>query len=117
MRVRKVDVRITGAAADDPGFMRALARLPIATGQGLSHQRYADTKSLIESLALGRGYLDGRFHTSRLAVDPRARAADVDIHWDRGPRHVVGEVRIAQEPAVVDEALVAFPRLRTRRGL
>lgn len=106
VRIRTVDVRITGAAADDTGFMRAVGKPPIEVGQGLNHQRYEDTKALIESLGLGRGYLDGRFVTSRLRIDPQAHAADVEIAWDSGRRHTVGTVLINQQPQVVDDALV-----------
>ncbi|MEX2479393.1 MAG: autotransporter assembly complex family protein [Gammaproteobacteria bacterium] len=106
VRVRRVDLRITGAAADDDEFMSAFGEPPIRVGQGLNHKRYEDTKSKIESLALGRGYLDGRFVTSRLRVDVPAHAADVIIEWDSGPRYTVGEIRITQEPQVVDEALI-----------
>jgi translocation and assembly module TamA len=106
VRVGRVDIDIRGAAADDAAFMAALAAPPVRTGQGLNHQRYADTKALIESLALGRGYLEGRFVKNVLRVDPPAARADVTLVYDSGPRFAQGELRITQNPLAVDEALV-----------
>ncbi|MCP5199095.1 MAG: outer membrane protein assembly factor [Gammaproteobacteria bacterium] len=106
VEVGTVDLDIRGAAHDDAGFMAALATPPIAAGQGLNHQRYADTKALIESLALGRGYLEGHFVSNVLRVDPQAERADVTLVYDSGPRYALGELRITQDPLAIDDELV-----------
>src|SRR5690606_4244609 len=39
VRVRRVDLTISGAAADDDAFMSAFDEPPIRAGQGLNHKR------------------------------------------------------------------------------
>ncbi len=104
--LRQVEVEIAGAARDDRGFTRAAERHALHAGAPLSHADYEAAKSLLETLALERGYLQGRFTRSSLRVDPAAGQADVRITYDSGPRFSVGEVRILQEPVVVEETLI-----------
>ncbi len=104
--VRDVTVSIFGEAALDAGFSRALKHLPIKRGQGLNHQKYTDTKALIESLARQRGYREGRFVRHLLRVNPDAGFSDIVIEYDSGPRYRMGEIQIEQEPPSIDDALV-----------
>ncbi|MEQ8230616.1 MAG: POTRA domain-containing protein, partial [Gammaproteobacteria bacterium] len=106
VRLRNVDVRVTGPGGDDSAFSRALAGVPLASGDALSHARYATAKSLIETLALERGYLDGRFSAARLAVDPDAALADVTLVFASGPRYRLGKLHIEQQPDRLNERLV-----------
>jgi len=106
VHLREVEVRVSGPGADDAAFQRGLASVPLTPGAGLSHARYSETKGLIETLALERGYLDGRFTTSRLAVDPEANEADVTLVYASGPRYGVGPVRIDEQPDRLNESLI-----------
>ncbi len=104
--LREVEVRVSGPGENDVAFERAIANLPLTPGAGLSHARYSEAKSLIETLALERGYLDGRFTTSRLAVDPHAGTADVTLVFASGTRYGVGPVRIDEQPDRLNESLI-----------
>ena len=104
--VAEVAVEIVGEARDDPAFATLLARLPVKPGAPLVHADYAATKAAVESLALQRGYLLGRFTRSALRVNPELGTAQVRIGYDSGPRYGQGELRISQDPLVVEEALV-----------
>lgn len=102
----EVHIVTEGAAANDEGFQAVIARHGLASGDGLHHGRYQSAKQLIERTALERGYLEGRFVRSAMKVDRARNVADIHIRFDSGPRYTVGEVRIAQEPTVVDDSLV-----------
>ena len=104
--VDAVELAVEGAAREDSGFMKPLAKLPVEVGDNLNHDRYTATKRLLESLALERGYLAGRFVENRLEVDVTRNVAHVRLRYDSGPRYRIGTVSVAQEPLVVREELV-----------
>lgn len=102
----EVDVSITGPGAADPDFVAAVADHELEPGAGLHHGRYAAAKQLIERIALERGYLEGRFARHKLRVDPTRHTATVRIEYASGPRYALGEIRILQDPVVIDESLI-----------
>ena len=104
--VEAVQLRIAGAARDDPGFMTPLARLPLTVGARLNHDHYSASKRLIETLALERGYLAGHFVENRLEVDVARNVARARLSYDSGSRYRVGTVTVSQQPPVVREELV-----------
>jgi translocation and assembly module TamA len=106
VKVSVVEITLLGGAETDPAFARAVADAPIKVGQPLEHAGYSAAKSLLESLALERGYLEGRFTHSELRVDPAAGSAEVLLDYDSGPRYRVGELRIEQPTGDVDEDLI-----------
>ena len=104
--VEAVTLDIRGPARDDATFMAALTTPPLRAGRRLNHAHYTATRRLVETVALERGYLTGHFSTHRLEVDPARNLARGVLVFESGPRFQVGEVRIDQEPAVVEDALV-----------
>ena len=104
--VEAVDLSVEGAAHDDAGFMTPLAKLPLEVGASLNHDKYTATKRLLETLALERGYLAGRFVENRLEVDVARNLAHVRLRYASGPRYRIGTVSITQEPRVVRDELV-----------
>ncbi|SFM59635.1 autotransporter secretion outer membrane protein TamA [Ectothiorhodospira mobilis] len=97
VRVRRVDIRLQGEAAKDPAFTALLDAPPIREGQVLRHDDYARLKSELGRLASARGYFDNRFTRTELRVDPKARAAEVIVHMDSGPRYRLGAVTLEQD--------------------
>lgn len=104
--VTEVSIELTGAAKDDAGFSKRLRAAPLKADEPLNHGDYSATKALIESVALDRGYLDGRFVRTRLLVDPDAGTARAEIVYASGRRYGLGAITILQDPAFIDEALV-----------
>ncbi len=95
--IDQVDLRVSGAADQDPQF-RAITRSPgLAPGNRLNHGRYDALKRRIEDLALERGYLDGHFTLAELRVDPAKRRAEVELHYDSGARYRIGTVKLVQD--------------------
>ena len=96
VRIRAVDVNVTGPAREDARFVALLADLPLKAREPLNHARYESLKNTIESLAAERGYFAGRFTRSELRVDTAELVADVVLAFESGPRHVLGAVSVEQ---------------------
>lgn len=97
VRLRKVDVAVTGEAAGDPGFRRLLKTQPLQPGDQLDHADYERFKKALGDLARQRGYFAAAFPESRIDVYTRENAADIVLHYDSGPRYHFGPVTFQQE--------------------
>ena len=96
--VRTLNIRTTGAAAEDEAFERLLERLPLASGQGLDHGDYQSSKRALRNLAIERGYFDYQFSQAELAVDVGGGWADINLELDSGERYTLGEVGFTEVP-------------------
>lgn len=105
LTVGKLDIQFLGAAASDPEFDSLRERLLSKRGTPVHHGNYEAMKKQIEALALERGYLQGRFETHRLVVDPTAESAQIVLHYQSGPRFKIGNVAIDQD--ILDPDFVA----------
>lgn len=104
--VEDIDIQIRGPGGNDIGFLEELEAIVLAVGKPVNHQHYASAKQLIESVALERGYLEGIFLTREIRVNPERRRAAVTLVFDSGPRYLLGELRIEQDPDILDEDLI-----------
>ncbi|HSF39012.1 MAG TPA: autotransporter assembly complex family protein, partial [Thermoanaerobaculia bacterium] len=104
IQIASVDLRITGAGADDPEFRRITGDFPVKRGTVLFHPDYEEGKDALTELAAENGYLDAEFDVSEVRVDLERYRADVVVHYDTGPRYRFGEVRFDQD--VVDPDLL-----------
>ncbi len=111
VRLREVSIRFDGDAADDSAFEDLRGRAPFTEGNVLHHGRYESFKRAIESLALARGYFDGRFSQSQVRVNPAEGWADVAIEYDSGRRYRLGQVRFS-ETELSDDLLQRFVPFR-----
>ncbi|MFL9812981.1 outer membrane protein assembly factor [Stutzerimonas sp. VN223-3] len=91
VRLRNITVRVEGPAAELRAFR--VPRNTLNAGAVLNHGQYEEVKQQILNQASRYGFFDGRFKSQRLAVDPAANAADVELVFDSGPRYVLGDVR------------------------
>jgi translocation and assembly module TamA len=102
--VDEVNVEVTGPGADDPLFRRITHNLPVHSGDRLHHATYERLKGDLQRTAATYGFLDSHLTRSELQVDPEARAADISLGLETGPRYRFGTTTIEQE--VIDETLV-----------
>ncbi|WP_241729880.1 autotransporter assembly complex protein TamA [Pseudomonas sp. SST3] len=91
VRLRNITVRVDGPAADLRAFR--VPRNTLKAGEVLNHGQYEQVKQQILNQASRYGFFDGRFKQQRLAIDPAANAADVELIFQSGPRYVLGDVR------------------------
>ncbi len=104
VRLRNVTIQILGPAATLKSF-----RVPqsdvLKPGAVLNHGHYEDAKRLIQNQASRFGFFSGRFTSQKLAVDPRAGVADIELVYDSGPRYALGKVSFTGD-APFDEDLL-----------
>jgi len=104
VRLRRVDIRIEGPAAQLKAF-----RLPrssrLQPGAQLNHGHYDSVKKLIESQASRFGFFAGRFIRQRLRIDPEAGVADIELVYDSGPRYRLGKVAFEGDTPLDEDLL------------
>ncbi len=104
VRLRTVDIRVEGEAAGMDAFRVRDPRLK--PGEQLHHGAYDEIKSALQQQGLRYGFFAGKFTRHRLLVDPAAGAADIELHYDSGPRYRLGAVEFA-EAGKIDGRLLA----------
>ncbi|KAF1071527.1 MAG: Translocation and assembly module subunit TamA [Pseudomonas citronellolis] len=92
VRLRTVNIRIEGPAAQLPNF-RVPAGEGLKPGAVLNHGSYENAKRLIQNQASRFGFFKGSFSSQSLRVDPAANSADIELIYQSGPRYRLGKVR------------------------
>lgn len=104
VRLRNVTVRIDGPASELKVF-----RIPdskaLRPGEQLNHGTYEDAKRLIQNQASRFGFFAGRFERQRLAVDPQAGVADIELVYQSGPRYRLGAVTFGGDAPLDNDLL------------
>ncbi|NNF61148.1 MAG: outer membrane protein assembly factor [Gammaproteobacteria bacterium] len=95
--VRKLDISLIGAAADDAEFTQILANAKLQQQQPLRHDHYEALKRALLDTASRRGYADARVLRSEVNVYPQESVADVLIEMQSGERYAFGETIFRQE--------------------
>ncbi len=98
------EVDITGPGRDERFMQRVLEQARLRTGERLSHPAYDQLKGALLRAALGNGFLDARFTTAELSVDPATLTARARIALETGERYRFGPTTIEQD--VVRDSLV-----------
>ncbi len=99
-----VDVKVTGAGAEDPLFVRITSNPPLHPGDRLNHSTYDGIKSDLQRTAATYGYLDAHMTHNELIVDPKNHTARAELELETGDRYRFGETIIEQ--TAVSDALV-----------
>ncbi|HHP0481158.1 TPA: autotransporter assembly complex protein TamA [Vibrio campbellii] len=94
VRIKEMDVVISGEAGEDEEFTNLIKKSRLKEGRILNQGEYDALKSGIRNLALQRGYFNGDFKLSRLEVVPELNEANVRLHYDSGIRYHFGKVEI-----------------------
>jgi translocation and assembly module TamA len=112
VRIRSLDVRVTGAAQTDPEFVALLAHLPMREGGILEHLNYESAKKQLTTLAADRGYFDSNLVRHEVRVDVERSSAAVALHLDSGPRYAFGEVRFEPGSGLSADLLARYVPFR-----
>ncbi|MGD2118680.1 MAG: autotransporter assembly complex family protein, partial [Chromatiales bacterium] len=110
--LQQVEVKIHGAAQNDPAFSKLLQQSPVRKGNQLHHGQYEKLKDQLEALASQRGYFDARFSRHQLQVDPATNQASIQLHYDSGPRYHIGKLELQQhtyDPALLQRYIKVSP--------
>lgn len=92
VHVQWIDIRLDGEMRDDPKFESWLHNVKIKPGDVLNQGVYEQVKSQLLSLALARGYFDGKYTESRITINRDLNNATISLHFNSGPRFRIGEV-------------------------
>ncbi|MGY4664984.1 translocation and assembly module TamA [Pseudomonas chlororaphis] len=104
VHLRNVTIRVDGPAASLKGF-RVPRSDQLKSGAVLNHGHYEDAKRLIQNQASRYGFFSGRFTRQKLAVDPQAGVADIDLVYESGPRYALGKVSFAGDTPFDEDLL------------
>lgn len=103
--IRKIDIAVNGEASDFPAIRELLAKMPVHEGDALLHSHYESAKTQLLQAAYAGGFLDAQYTSSELRIDPEAKAADIELKLNSGPRYFFGPISIEQkglDPALVE---------------
>ena len=112
VKIDSIDIIIEGDAAEDEEFNALRDKQLGNLGTVLNHGHYEKMKSQIETLAMERGYLKGKFIEKELLIDKEHNAAQIKLVYDAGERFYFGELTIDQdilEPDFVSKFIQVKP--------
>lgn len=97
VRVRELNIAITGPGAEDAAFNSIRNQSLLRIGTRLHHGSYEQVKGELTRVAAAQGYLAARMLRSDMLVDVPNHSASVDIQLDTGPRYSFGAISIEQD--------------------
>ncbi|WP_169303033.1 autotransporter assembly complex protein TamA [Thalassotalea mangrovi] len=112
-RYSQILIDIQGEAELDNQFIELVTEIQtklLKSQDIVDHSVYESVKSKISNLALDRGYFEGRYLRSRLAIRDDFTSADVELVYQSGRRYYLGEVNYSEfdlEPELL-EVLIPF---------
>lgn len=92
VRVRALDVTMSGPAGEDPLVSTPVAAFRPRVGQVFHSAEYEASKAGVARALGEHGYFDGVLRRHRVAVTRAEQAADVALAWDSGLRYTLGPV-------------------------
>lgn len=90
--VSRLELRYRGDAGNDIAFTALLDTLPLHEGERLHHGRYEAIKTLVQNMAVERGYFGGKWTVHEVRVLPSTRQAEIRLEYDSGSRYRFGDV-------------------------
>ncbi|WP_434339169.1 autotransporter assembly complex protein TamA [Motilimonas cestriensis] len=100
--VKALDLKLMGEARHDEEFLTFAKKLPLQVDKPLNHGVYASAKSSITSMALQRGYFNGKFVKSSVEVEAKENRATIVLWFDSGVRYRYGPLVFTQ-PSPAEE--------------
>ena len=95
-KIRSIDIQLAGEGSENRMIELVIENKELEEGEALLHKEYETLKRGIDQAAVTRGYVRGGFSKSRIEVDTEAKAADIILHYDTGPRYFFGDITIEQ---------------------
>ena len=92
--IKSVRFELTGEGKDDKALLKAVNTFPSREGAKLDHAVYENGKLTIENLTAERGYFEANWLVHVMHVDVNNQSANIELHYDTGPRYRFGEMTI-----------------------
>lgn len=106
IKVKQLDLRVSGAAEQDPEFQKALAETTLKEGQHLDQQAYEKLKKRFQALASERGYFDAKLKQHEVRIHLPSDSATITLHLSSGDRYKLGEVAFNEEKPWISPRLL-----------
>ncbi|MGH8174793.1 MAG: autotransporter assembly complex protein TamA [Steroidobacter sp.] len=94
--VRDSRVEVSAPAAELETIQYALDNFEPAQGERLDHGAYERSKQQIATALANDGFLDADLVRHRVEVVRAANSAEIDLAWDAGERHRLGELTFSK---------------------
>lgn len=111
VRLHQVSLQLTGPAQQQAEFTFPSTK-KLQTGQQLNHAAYEAAKKHFSNQAINYGYFSANFTQKSLTIDPQAGTADIQLHFESGPRHSFGEVSFDYQGEFKESYLTEFVRFK-----
>ena len=87
-----MNIKISGAAINDPLFRKLLTKLPLHQGAIFNSSNYKQAKQELFRLANRRGYLAAKMQRSEVRINLAHYTCLITMHFNSGPRYRFGRV-------------------------
>lgn len=104
VRLRAVDIRVSGSAAADATYLARDTAVRPKPGDVFDHGQYKDLKATLLRAAINAGFFEAEFESSKVVIDKEARVADLDMHLQSGEKYRFGEVSFT--PGILQDRLL-----------
>jgi len=97
VRLHRVELELTGDAAEDPAFQAWRSSFPLHPHDVFSHAPYETAKKQLLRLAEERGYFQATLEQHEVLIDEQAYTARLFLRFASGPRYRFGTLRFQQQ--------------------
>ena len=97
VKVKKLNIQLTGKGKTLTEFQAILENPPYQPGDVLVSQDYEDFKTRLKRTANSLGFFDADLNRHTIKVNPKTHQADIDLVFDTGERYRFGKVTIEQD--------------------
>lgn len=111
VHLQQVNLKLSGAALEQASFTLPTDK-KLRPGQQLNHATYENAKKHFSDQAINYGYFAASFTKKTLIIDPEAGTADLELHFDSGPRYSFGQVSFDDQGELKDSYLNKFVRFK-----
>jgi translocation and assembly module TamA len=98
IRLTAVQVRLSGAGANEPRLLTLVDSFPLHPGDVLRQDIYGTAKGSLKARVLDRGYLDADYTVHQISLHRQERRAEIDLELATGERYHFGAARIEGAP-------------------
>jgi translocation and assembly module TamA len=98
LKVTVSNIRITGPGNSNKYMTEAFSKLPLKTGAVFSTHNYDKTKDLLIDTAHAAGFIDAKYISDKITINPAAYTCVVDLTLQTGKRYYFGNVTFSPSP-------------------
>lgn len=98
LRLKKVDLLLSGPGARHPYFTRYQQHLPLKPGDPLLIERYENIQKKLFTLANNHGFIRAHIVKKTIDIDLKHNYANIAIHFATGQQYYFGPIQFGPSP-------------------